>query len=261
MSEYETLLYEVRDKVGLLTLNRPRLVNALNQTMTRELAEFWEARRHDQEVRVIVFTGAGEKGFCSGLDLKEANKEIFNEESRRDLDLFYRSQVLLSRVVLAMRQVPQPIIAAVFGANMGGGMSLALAADVRLISPGTWFNAQYINIGLSGTDVGSSYFLPRLIGSGRAYEFMLTGDPIDAETALNLGLVSRMVPRETLLDEALEMAGRMSRKNPMGLRLTKEAINCNLDAAGLEQALNLEDRNQTLCFGTIRYEGHPTRVG
>ncbi|MBU2548140.1 MAG: enoyl-CoA hydratase/isomerase family protein [Proteobacteria bacterium] len=255
MSDYETLIYETRGPIGLLTLNRPDRVNALSSLMTRELDHFWNARRHDPEVRVIVFTGAGEKGFCSGLDLNEAREHIFNQDSEIDLDLFYRSQVLLARTILAMRQIPQPIVCALFGASMGGGFSLALGADIRLVTPEAWFNAQYINIGLGGADVGSSYFLPRLIPAGRAYEFLLTGDAMDAPTAYALGLVSRIVPREQLMDEAMAMAERMARKNPLGLRLTKEAINCNLDAAGLEQALNLEDRNQALCFATIRYEG------
>ena len=255
MEHYTTFNYEVSDHIGILTLNRPQVVNAINEAMTLELTDFWAARRHDSETRVLVMTGAGDRGFCSGLDLKEAAGQIFGDDATCDMNRFYLGQVAISRLVLAMRQAPQPIIAAVFGATMGGGLSFALGADVRIVSPDTEFVAQYINIGLGGADVGSSYFLPRLIGAGRAYEFLLTGDAMDAETALGLGLVSRIVPKDILLDEALAMAGRMSRHNPLGLRLTKEAINCNLDAAGLEQALNLEDRNQTLCFAALRYEG------
>ena len=262
MEHYTTFDYEVSDHIGLLTLNRPQVVNAINEAMTRELTEFWAARRQDLETRVIVLTGAGERGFCSGLDLKEAaSGRIFGDNPTYDMARFYQVQAAISRLVLAMRQAPQPIIAAVFGAAMGGGFSFALGADVRVIAPDTQLVAQYINIGLGGADVGSSYFLPRLIGAGRAYEFLLTGDVMDAETALGLGLVSRVVAKDRLLDEAMAMAGRMCRHNPLGLRLTKEAINCNLDATGLEQALNLEDRNQSLCFAGLRYEGQPQGDG
>ncbi len=251
MSEYETILYEVRDQVGLLTLNRPQSLNAINETMILELEEFWVARRHDAETRVIILSGAGEKGFCAGIDLKDTASRL----PTADVKTIYMLQARVARLILAMRHAPQPIIGTIHGAAVGGGLSFALGCCVRLVSPDTRFAASYINIGLGGADCGSSYFLPRLIGAGRSYEFMLTGDFMDAETALSLGMISRIVPREKLLDDALELAGKMCRKNPLGLRLTKEAINCNLDAAGLEQALSIEDRNQALCLATIRYEG------
>jgi enoyl-CoA hydratase/carnithine racemase len=251
MSNYQAITYEVREHVGLLTLNRPESVNAINETMITELEEFWSVCRHDAETRVIIFSGAGEKGFCAGIDLKDTSARL----PEADVATMYMMQHRVSRLILAMRQAPQPIIGAIHGAAVGGGLSFALGCCIRIISPDTRFAASYINIGLGGADCGSSYFLPRLIGAGRAYEFMLTGDFMDAETAFDLGMVSRVVSREELMKEALELAARMCRKNPVGLRLTKEAINCNLDAAGLEQALSIEDRNQTVCLATIRYEG------
>jgi enoyl-CoA hydratase/carnithine racemase len=154
-----------------------------------------------------------------------------------------------------MRRVPQPIICAVHGAATGLGFSFALASDVRVISPDARFSAAYINIGLGGADMACSYFLPRLIGAGRAYEFMLTGNFVSGQEAMDLGLASRMVERENVLETALELARTMGSKNPMGLRLTKEAINMNIDAGGLEQALNLEDRNQTLLMARGRLGG------
>lgn len=254
MENYQTLLYEVRDTVGLLTLNRLERINAINDVMIEELEEFWKMRLNDPDVRVIILRGAGEKGFCSGLDIRD----IFPRVVESDIKLIYNIQARISRLILAMRQAPQAIIGAIHGAAVGGGLSFALGCCIRIISPDARFAAAYINNGLGGADCGSSYFLPRLIGAGRAYEFLLTGDFMDAETAYALGMVSRVVPREkSLTDEALEIAGRMCRKNPLGLRLTKEALNCNLDAAGLEQALNVEDRNQALCMATIRYEEHP----
>jgi enoyl-CoA hydratase/carnithine racemase len=250
MTTYETLLYDVKDHIGVLTLNRPESINAVNRVMMDELEDFWNQRKQDENARVIVLTGGGEKGFCSGLDIKEA----FSQTAEYDITLFYRSQQRMARTLVAMRQCPQPIIAAVHGAAAGIGFSLALGADLRVITPKARFAASYINIGFGGADIGSSYFLPRLIGAGRAYEFLLTGEFMDADTAMNLGLVSRVVEKQELLPTAMHVAGIMCLKNPLGLRLTKEAINVNLDAGGLEQALHLEDRNQSMCFTTIRYE-------
>ncbi|MBU2547080.1 MAG: enoyl-CoA hydratase/isomerase family protein, partial [Proteobacteria bacterium] len=244
MSSYETILYEKRDQIGLLTLNRPTRLNAINEALTAELEHFWAARRHDPETRVIIMSGAGDKGFCAGIDLKET----FSQVTRSDIQTLYRLQARVGRLTLAMRQAPQPIVGLIHGAAVGGGLSFALGCCIRLVSRDARFAASYINNGMGGADCGSSYLLPRLIGAGRAYEFLLTGDFLDAETAFKLGMVSRVLPRERLLDEALELAEKMCRKNPLGLRLTKEAINCNLDAAGLEQALHIEDRNQTLCL-------------
>ena len=241
--DYETIEYEVKDDgIGILSLNRPRRYNSVSHQMMEELEVFWKERLYDLDTHVIVLRGKGDKGFCAGLDMKE-NKKI---APAMNTDQFYRFQARLARLNLAMRQAPQPIICAVHGAAAGLGFSFALASDVRVITHDARFSAAYINIGLGGADMACSYFLPRLIGAGRAYEFMLTGNFMSAEDAMALGLVSRVVERDKLMETALEIAATMSGKNPMGLRLTKEAINMNLDAGGLEQALNMEDRNQIL---------------
>jgi enoyl-CoA hydratase/carnithine racemase len=240
---YETIEYNVEKKgVGILSLNRPRRYNSVNQKMMEELEDFWKERLYDLETHVLIFKGNGEKGFCAGLHMKE----ILKIASDMNTDEFYAFQARLARLNLAMRRVPQPIICAVHGAAVGLGFSFALASDVRVISPDVQFSAAYINIGLGGADMACSYFLPRLIGAGRAYEFMLTGNFMSAEEAMDLGLASRLVEQNKLLETAMELATTMNSKNPMGLRLTKEAINMNLDAGGLEQALNMEDRNQVL---------------
>jgi enoyl-CoA hydratase/carnithine racemase len=241
--DYETLKYrEEETGIGVLSLNRPRKFNSINVRMVEELAHFLEVRMEDLETRVLILRGEGKRHFCAGLDMKEAMKTL----PKMGPDAFYRFQVRISRLTLAMRRVPQPIICAVHGAAAGGGFSLALASDVRVITPDARFSAAYINIGLGGADMACSYFLPRLIGAGRAYEYMLTGNFMSAEEALQLGLASRLVDREALLGTAMDLARTMNGKNPMGLRLTKEAINMNMDAGGLEQALQLEDRNQSL---------------
>ena len=133
---------------------------------------------------------------------------------------------------------------------------MAMVSDVRIITPEARFSAAYINIGLGGADMGSSYFLPRLIGAGRAYEFLLTSDFMGAEEASKLGFVSRVVPYTELMPASLDIACKMTPKNPLGLRLTKEAINQNLDAHGLENALQVEDRNQVACILSHRLKGN-----
>lgn len=242
--EYETLKYEQKDAIGILTLNRPECLNAINENMVEELEGFWMKKMHDLDTRVIVLTGAGDRGFCAGLDMKQTAPKLFKLQSSE----IYRFQMKISRLYLLMRQVPQPIICAIHKSAVGAGFSFAMASDVRIVTPEARFSAAYINIGLGGADVGSSYFLPRLIGAGRAYEFLLTGDFMDADEALRLGFVSRTVPYNDLMTTAMEMANKMVSKNPLGLRLTKEAINQNLDAGGLEQALQMENRNQALCM-------------
>jgi enoyl-CoA hydratase/carnithine racemase len=157
----------------------------------------------------------------------------------------------MGKLMLKMRQVPQVIICSVHGAAAGIGFSFALSSDVRIISNDSRFSAAYINIGFGGADMACSYFLPRMIGAGRAYEFMLTGNFMSAEEAMNLGFASRMVERAMLMDTALEIARIMNSKNPVGLRLTKEAININMDIGGLEQALGVENRNQALIYAEL----------
>lgn len=240
---YETIDYEVvQEGIGVLSLNRPDKYNAVNSIMTEELYDFWGERQYDLKTHVIILKGNGEKGFCAGLDMTET----MEQSARLGVDEFYAFQARLGRINLIMRQAPQPIICMVHGAAAGLGFSFALASDVRIISEDARFSAAYINIGLGGADMSCSYFLPRLIGAGRAYEFMLTGNFMSAREAVDLGLVSRCVAREQLYDTALELARTMISKNPMGLKLTKEAINMNLHAGGLEHALNMEDRNQVL---------------
>ncbi len=250
--EFETIQYDVIEEgIGVLALNRPRKYNSVNHQMMAELEAFWKERLYDLDTHVIVMKGNGERGFCAGLDMKEMMKKA----PEMNTDQFYRFQARLARLTLAMRRAPQPIVCAIHGAAVGLGFSFALASDVRVITDDVRFSAAYINIGLGGADMACSYFLPRMIGAGRAYEFMLTGDFMTAQEARDLGLVSRLVGRDELMETALELARTMNSKNPMGLRLTKEAINMNIDAGGLEQALNMEDRNQVLLVARSMLQG------
>lgn len=239
---YETIELDRReDGILILSLNRPERLNAINHLMLDELGAVWNSLKHDLETRVVILRGEGDKGFCGGLDVKEG---LLPEEF--EALHFYDFQTRLAELQLMMRQIPQPVIAAVHGPATGGGFSFTLASDIRIITRDARFCAFYVNVGLGGADMSCSYFLPRLIGAGRAYEFMLTGRFMNAEEAMSLGFASQCVDRAELMPAALGMAGDILNKSYMAMRLTKEAINVNLDCGSLEAALRLEDRNQSL---------------
>lgn len=244
---YETITVEREDHLTWLTLNRPDSLNAMNRTLIREVREFLHGLPEDRQTRVVVLRGAG-RAFCAGLDLKETGAQQ-EERAERGPSIVggLRQQREVSEIVLEMRRAPQPIIAAVHGAAAGGGFAMALASDVRIAGESARMNAAFIRIGLSACDVGVSYFLPRLIGASIASELLLTGDFIEAERAEKLGLVSRVVPDADLESAARELAGRMLRNSPAGLRLTKDCLKHSLDAGSLEQVVAIEDRNQILC--------------
>lgn len=223
------------------TLNRPERLNALSRDLVRELREFFVDLYWRRDVRVVVLRAAG-ANFCAGLDLKERPAGDNDRSVGAGLD----AQRSISEIVIAMRRCPQPIVACVDGAASGGGFALALASDVRLATPRMRMNAAFIRIGLSACDIGVSYFLPRMVGSSVAAEYMLTGRFINAERARELGLVSRIVAAEQLDAEAQGFVDDMLHATPLGLRLTKEALNHAVDAGGLEAAIAMEDRNQIL---------------
>lgn len=242
----DKIIYRQDGAIGYLTLNRPDRYNAVDMEMLCEFEEFITARMYDNTVSVIILDGGDAKGFCAGLDMQTFGPQIFDMQP----ECAYNAQVRLSRMMLGLRKIPQPVICCIHGAAAGIGFSLAMASDIRILAENARFCAAYINIGLGGADMASSYFLPRLIGSGRANEFLLTGNWLNAEEAMNLGFASRIVQRQEMIETAAGLATVMAGKNPLGLRMTKEAININMDAAGLEACLHMEDRNQMmLAFG------------
>ena len=245
--DFKTLIFrEAEAGVALVALNRPGRLNALSLEMLDELHSLWGQLPAREEVRVVILTGEG-RGFCSGFDLKDERlqKEAARFLSNPGLHLT-AVQKKYGDLVVKMRRVPQPIIAAVNGPAAGGGMCLALASDVILAGPQAAFTPSFINIGLSGGEMGTTYFLPRLVGSTRAAEILLTGRTVAAAEAERIGLVCRVVPADRLVPEALETARKMLAKTPLGLRFTKEALYLNADAA-LEAAVELENRNQSIC--------------
>ncbi|SHJ70074.1 Enoyl-CoA hydratase/carnithine racemase [Desulfatibacillum alkenivorans DSM 16219] len=245
---FETIQYEQKGPVGVLTLNRPNCLNAINYPMRDELEECLDQRMHDAETRVLVVTGAG-RGFSAGLDIKDSN--ITNPEWGFTPASAYLRQKSFSDLILQMRRIPQPLIAAVNGAAAGAGFSITLACDIRLASPQAKFSAAYINIGVGGADMGCSWLFPRAVGSGNASRYMMTGDLFDANEALRMGLVQQIVDPDKLMDEAMALAGKMAGKSPLGLKLTKEAMDQNTGNVSLEQAIKLEDRNQAMCIAQL----------
>ena len=241
---YDHLDIRTDGDVVWATMNRPERLNALNRKLVEELRDFFVGLLWRRDVRVVVLCGAG-GAFCAGLDLKERSGA--NDGGKRSVGAGLTGQRQISEIVIAMRRCPQPIIACVDGAASGGGFALALASDVRIATPRTRMNAAFIRIGLSACDIGVSYFLPRMVGSSVAAEYMLTGRFIEAERAYQLGLVSRIVAPEALESEAESFAKDMLHATPLGLRLTKDALNHAIDANGLEAVIAMEDRNQILC--------------
>jgi enoyl-CoA hydratase len=238
---YEHLLLDNQNGALWVTLNRPERLNALNHTLTRELHALFDTLQRRKDVRVVVLRGAG-RAFCAGLDLKERSAVGYP-----DVGSHLDGQRTISRIVLAMRRCPQPIIALVNGAASGGGFAIALAADVRVGTPQAKMNAAFIRVGLSACDIGVSYFLPRMVGASVASEYMLTGRFMEAERARELGLFSCIVSEDNLDAEGRALARDMLRATPLGLRLTKEALGHAIDAASLEAVIAMEDRNQVLC--------------
>ena len=249
--EFKTLRFEVTEPgIGLLTLTRPERLNAINLDMLEEFHALYEELFSDRDVRVIILTGEG-RGFCAGADILDQRMHQEAPELYASAATFLiKVQKKYSNMILEMKRLPQPIIAAVRGPAAGGGMTMALASEIILAAPSAKFIPSFINIGLSGGELGTTYFLPNLVGASRAAEILLTGRAVQAEEAERIGLVSRVVPEDELLPRAYDLARVMLTKSPMGLNQTKEALFQNLNAPSLEAAIELENRNQSICAFT-----------
>lgn len=245
MYDYQDIKVEVRGQVHWLTLNRPDALNAINHRMVGELADYFGGLYHDRSCRIVVMRGEG-RAFCAGLDIKDRS----SGNEAQPFGGGFGFQGYLADVYIKMRRCPQPIISLVHGPACGGGFAFALASDIRIGGESLKMNAAFIKLGLSACDMGVSYFLPRLAGVSIASELMLTGRFIHAQRALAVGLVSEVVPDDKLEEAAQPYIDEMLAASPMGLRLTKEGLNMAIDAASLEAAMAIENRNQVLCAGS-----------
>jgi enoyl-CoA hydratase len=232
------LVDKPRPHVTLITLNRPERMNAMAFDVMIPLRERIEEVSVDNDTRVVVLTGAG-GGFCSGADLEDPG-------TMPDIDgltlptIALRALGILEDVVLAIRKMHQPVIAAVNGPAIGGGFCLSLAADIRVASESALFRAAGINNGLTASELGISYLLPRAIGSSRAFDIMLTGRDVDAAEAERIGLVSSAVPENALLDTCYAMAERIIGYSRAGTEVTKKMLWSSLDASSLTAQMDHE---------------------
>ncbi len=238
----------VHDHVRLITLDNPSRLNSMSFALVKDLYTALEDVAADNRCRVVVLTGAG-RAFCSGLELEHAGNPPGTEHLGRQA-MGLRAMEFMGGVVPAMRAIPQPIVAAIKGPAYGGGMCLTLGADIRLAGRSAVFCGAGISNGLSGTELGVSWLLPRAVGTSHSAEILLTGKKVDADEALRIGLVSQVVEDEELVDHAVEMAVRMCDFSPFGLALTKDTIWAALEVGSLRAAVDLENRTQLLAGHT-----------
>jgi enoyl-CoA hydratase len=233
--------------VVIVRLNRPKRLNAINEAMQTELCQTLGDLAADRTVHAVVLTGAG-RGFCAGIDLRDFGPSV-PEATAPALDRM-RFQEKMAALTEAIRALPQPVIAAVNGACVGAGFALCLASDIRICSATGSFGNAAILLGLSGAEMGMSYHLPRIVGTSVAADWMLTGRMVSAEEADRRGLVSEIVAPDRLIDRAVELASLIAGLAPLGVQLTKRALQVNTEAASLSSALELENRNQVIAHAT-----------
>jgi enoyl-CoA hydratase len=232
------------EHVRIVRLHRPERLNALSIDLAVELDRALAAVGEDNQARVVVLTGTG-RAFCSGLDLKDYGI-IPNIDGLSVHRIASRSMRIYSQLTKRLRSIPQPVLAAVNGPAYGGGMCLALGADLRIAGVSAEFNATGIVNGLTSTEMGAGWILPRLIGAATANALLLTGRRVDAAEALRMGLVSRVVDDDALMDEARSMADSMGAFSHYGLEMTKQALWTELEISSLDAAIEFEDRNQLM---------------
>ncbi len=247
MSEAAHLtLTDLGDGIACLTLNRPDSLNALADSTVDEILATLD-RVAASDAKVLIVTGAG-RGFCSGFDLSLA--DAAPGADRSETEAWMARQEKFASLVTRFRAIPQPTIAAVNGAAAGGGLALALACDTRIGSTKARFNCAFIKIGMSSCDIGTSYLLPRAIGTTRAFEMMLTGRMVEADEAERIGLVMRLVAPEGLLTAATDLARSIAENGRLGTWMTKRGMWANLETGSLAAAIELENRTQILIRGT-----------
>ncbi len=231
-----------------ITLNRPESLNSIDGALINGIESALIEAEASPEVRAIVLTGAG-RGFCSGADLSGSG-EAWTPKSRTRLKTSYDAQVRLTDLMNRMYESPLPIVAAVNGVAVGGGLAFALHCDVRVAADTARFGSVFIKAGFSSMDMGTSYLLPKIVGAGRARELMLSGRIIDAHEAERIGLVHEIVSNELLVAAAVKVAKSITVNNEYGVWQTKIGLNAALDAPSLRHAKEIENRTQILSMQT-----------
>jgi enoyl-CoA hydratase/carnithine racemase len=230
--------------IARITFNRPESLNSIDGSLINGLEAALDSVEQSGEFRVVILTGAG-RGFCSGADLSGTG-EPWTKAARTPMKTSYDSQVRLTDVMGRIYESPLPVIAAVNGVAVGGGLAFALHCDIRIAAVSARFGSVFIKAGLSSMDMGTSYLLPQIVGAGRARELMLTGRIIDAVESDRIGLVHEVVPDAELIDASLRMARLIAANNEFGVWQTKIGLNAALDAPSLRHAKEIENRTQIL---------------
>lgn len=239
MQNYNTIILEKKGGIGYLTLNRPEVFNAISQELIDEMRDALARVDADEEIRVLIITGAG-KGFQAGADIRELSV-------MRPMDILRWNEGIV-RNNAAVEDLRQPVIAAINGVAMGGGLELAISCQFRIIEEGVKLGLPEVKLGIiPGT--GGTQRLPRLIGKTKAYELLLLGEPIDAQEAYRIGLVNRVVPKGQAVAAAEELAGRIMANAPIAVELCKDAVEIGMDLP-LEQAVQYSQKNCITCFST-----------
>ena len=255
----EPVLYRRQGRTGIITLNRPERLNAINIALLEGLIGRLKTAAEDRGAAVVVLTGAGERAFCAGQDLKETAPEDDLAAWSQEVDLLQDVQ----RVIL---RLGKPLIAAVNGYALGGGCEFAMSCDLRIAAPNARFGFPETGVGLTVTTAGTK-LLTQLVGLGKAKELIFTGDFVDADEALRIGLVNRIAPAEELMQATLAMADRIARHSPLALKLSRMAIDQGLDAT-FEQTLEIEANHLLICaqnqqgrvqgrLAELKQKGHP----
>ncbi|MCC6382781.1 MAG: enoyl-CoA hydratase [Dehalococcoidia bacterium] len=237
--ELKHILLEKDGPVATITFNRPDRMNCISVETVPSLLQALHAVEQDESVRVLVMTGAGPRAFCSGADIADMVRRS-PDEVRRIVEMYLD-------YIRAIRDLPVPVVAKVNGVAAGGGVCTALACDVRVASDQARFGFVFVNVGLAGADMGATYFLPRVVGLGKATELLYGGEVIDAQEAFRIGLVNRVVPHAELDHAVDDYARKLAAGPPLGLRMTKRALNGALDRTR-DAAFDLETYVQTLCI-------------
>ncbi len=237
------LLERPEPGIAVVTLNRPERMNSMAFDVMVPLRDTLRSLHEDNDVRAVVLTGAG-AGFCSGADQSGERGRVPGAKGLTQATVALRAMEVLDDIVLTLRRLHQPVIAAVNGAAIGGGLCLALACDVRVAGETAYFRAAGINNGLTASELGLSYLLPRAIGTSRAAEIMLTGRDVDAAEAQRIGLVSDVVAVDSLLERAYGIARAIRGWSRPGVELTKRSLWASMDAASLEQHMGAEGLGQ-----------------
>ena len=237
------LIDKPRPHTTVITLNRPERMNSMAFELMVPLHEAFEEVGDDNDTHTVVLTGEG-RGFCSGADTSNEGGRPPNIDGMTMTRIATKTMSVLADLVPAMQRMPQPVICAINGAAIGGGMCLTLGADIRLAGESAYFRAAGINNGLTATELGLSFLLPRAIGSSRAMEIMLSGRDVDAHEAAAIGLVSRVVPDADLLDDALDLAEQINGWSTQGTALTKRTMWAGLEMGSLRAAIEMETHTQ-----------------